>query len=431
MYIPTSTLPILESLRDSSSQTAFNATTPAEISSAPIPSVLTGSMMPALNSIGSSLATVGSASGSVPSISSFIESTLARVTFLCHQLLPEVLPFLRDLAYRGFVHQPKWTIDFYCYSDSLIRDHPHMTLVIAWSIFFGPIVLMFPLQIAYEVSLQILYHLVHALHGWIPAFLVPSDSPDARLPDDIDSPPLPLSPQSSTSSLSVHSPPPPRGRTPRRRPDTLHSPRQSLFLPSSPLPPGSGPRPRPRPAAPAPPDLGLFLLPPPRPFSFYQGQFLGSVSASPSPSPGRSPARSPAPATPRPLPPLPHTEHDNENDNDTDEHDNDQPPRRPSQPLFVRCDSLTAYAHLQIRFFPLYHGVMTKVGELSTKTNEWTTTYRMLLAVKVISACVGVWALYLAWIPIWQDETVQRWWDAIDWGTLWVAAVWAWQLFAE
>ncbi|PFH51217.1 hypothetical protein AMATHDRAFT_143136, partial [Amanita thiersii Skay4041] len=49
-----------------------------------------------------------------------------------------------------------------------VHDHPYLIHLITWFIFFGPLAIIFPLLLLYELCVAVLFHLTFLFHGLIP-----------------------------------------------------------------------------------------------------------------------------------------------------------------------------------------------------------------------------------------------------------------------
>ncbi|KXN89058.1 hypothetical protein AN958_06362, partial [Leucoagaricus sp. SymC.cos] len=67
-----------------------------------------------------------------------------------------------------FTQPSEWILQVFYSTVKLVHAHIYWAHIIAWSIFFGPIVVLVPFILVHEVFIIIAHNLTYTLHGLLP-----------------------------------------------------------------------------------------------------------------------------------------------------------------------------------------------------------------------------------------------------------------------
>ncbi|KAJ3562926.1 hypothetical protein NP233_g9274 [Leucocoprinus birnbaumii] len=82
--------------------------------------------------------------------------------------LTAALTFLLYWVQVAFTQPSEWTIRLFYAIVELVHTHIYWAHILAWSVFFGPIVVLVPFLVVHEVLILFAYNLIYTLHGLIP-----------------------------------------------------------------------------------------------------------------------------------------------------------------------------------------------------------------------------------------------------------------------
>lgn len=69
---------------------------------------------------------------------------------------------------RIFEQPTEWTVKAFYAACDFLHAHPHSIYLISLSIFFGPIIVLLPLLLIYEIGVLLLFNLSFVSHGSLP-----------------------------------------------------------------------------------------------------------------------------------------------------------------------------------------------------------------------------------------------------------------------
>ncbi|KAF5361002.1 hypothetical protein D9756_005120 [Leucocoprinus leucothites] len=94
--------------------------------------------------------------------------------------LTGVLGFLFYWIHKALTQPSEWTVSVFYATVELVHTHIYWAHLIAWSIFFGPIVVLVPFLLVHEILIFFAYNFTYILHG-ITSHSLPDQYEDLRL----------------------------------------------------------------------------------------------------------------------------------------------------------------------------------------------------------------------------------------------------------
>ncbi|KIL66937.1 hypothetical protein M378DRAFT_160274 [Amanita muscaria Koide BX008] len=100
-----------------------------------------------------------------------IRSWIVRVLSASHSAFTNLKPAINTLLNTLSSFAFDWPVHALNLAAYIVKNYPHPVHVTAWLIFFGPLAILCPLLLLYEVSIAIAFNTIFIFHGLIPGTL--------------------------------------------------------------------------------------------------------------------------------------------------------------------------------------------------------------------------------------------------------------------